>query len=348
MAKKIRKTNKELLIEAHKINYKLRSTFFYRKLHEYKTLEFPTTITQLIPHSKHYSWESFNDWGISEAAFQMITKSDLNIIQVFAHPKLLREHPHLIGYYRNVSVISQKATKYLSNTDTKRFEEYNKTDVTETQALALSTLFNEHISLIMETAFGQFEEREIHGLLFASTGAQIDGSWRNSIGEEAEKVVQIMLTQELIKQKYLQAFIMRINGEIETPSNENIEKIIKNIREIKGLMLTNQKSILFSSEPDITIIDKTGKSELVIEVKGGTDPAGALERYGASKKSFEHSFRENKNVKTCLLASCITTEVEQRIKGDKTVSKYFNLTEILTDEKFKEGFLNYLIQIIKR
>src|SRR6266487_3162712 len=148
MAKKIRKTNKELLIEAHKINYKLRSTFFYRKLHEYKTLEFSTTIMQLIPHSKHYSWESFNDWGISEVAFNMISKSDLNLIQVFAHPKLLREHPHLIGYYRNVAVLSQKAARYLSNADTKRFEEYNNPDITETQALSLSILFNEHISLI--------------------------------------------------------------------------------------------------------------------------------------------------------------------------------------------------------
>ena len=27
----------------------------------------------------------------------------------------------------------------------------------------------------------------------------------------------------------------------------------------------------------------------VIEVKGGTDSAGALERYGAAKKSFEHA-----------------------------------------------------------
>lgn len=345
--KKIRKTNKQLLIEAHKINYRLRSTFFYRKLHEYKTLEFPSTINQLIPHSKNYSWENSSSWGISEIGFKMISQSELNMIQVFAHPKLLREHPHLIGYYRNVSVLSQKAAKYLSKTDTKRFEEYKKSDLTETQALSLSFLFNEHISLIIETAFGEFEEKEIHGLLFASTGAQIDGSWRNSIGEEAEKIVQIILTQEVIRQKLLQAFIMRINGEIEIPTNDNIEKIIKNIKEIKGLMLTNQKSILFSSEPDLTIIDKTGKTELVIEVKGGTDPAGALERYGASKKSFEHSLKENKKVKTCLLASCITAEVESRIKNDKTVSRYFNLTEVLTDERYKTIFLGYLSEAIK-
>ncbi len=105
MAKKVRKTNKELLIEAHKINYRLRSTFFYRKLHEYKTLEFPTTITQLLPHSQHYSWESSFEWGISDVAFKMISKSDLNLVQVVIHLKLLRVHRHLIGINRNLSII---------------------------------------------------------------------------------------------------------------------------------------------------------------------------------------------------------------------------------------------------
>ena len=347
MAKKIRKSNKELLIEAHKINYRLRSTFFYRKLHEYKTLEFPTTITQLISHSKHYNWVDFKDWGISESAFEIITKSDLDLIQVFTHPKLIREHPHLLGYYRNVAVLSQKATKYMCNIDTKRYEENSNADISETHALCFSLLFNEHISLIVDSAFGEFKENEIHGLLFASTGAQIDGSWRNSIGEEAEKVVQTMLSQEVIKRNLLQAFIMRVNGNIETPDKATIENVIKNIKEVKGLMLTNQKSILFSSEPDLTIVDKSGKSEMVIEVKGGTDPAGALERYGAAKKSFEHSLKENKKVKTCLIASCITSEVELRVKADKTISKYFNLTNVLTEEVYKTKLLNFILEIVE-
>lgn len=344
----MKKNNKELLIEAHKINYRLRSTFFYRKLQEYKTLDFPITIKQLTPLDKHYNWDKFKEWGISESSFDILNKSDLDLIQVFAHPKLIREHPHLIGYYRNVAVISQKATKYMCNIDPKRFEEVRKTDITETQASCLSLLFNEHISLIVDSAFGNFQENEIHGLLFASTGAQIDGSWRNSIGEEAERIVQTMLSQEIIKRNLLEAFIMRVNGNIETPDEATIENIIKNIKEVKGLMLTNQKSILFSSEPDLTIVDKSGKSQMVIEVKGGTDPAGALERYGAAKKSFEHSLKENNRVKTCLIASCITNEVEERIKTDKTISKYFNLTNLLTDDLYKTKFLNYILQMIEK
>lgn len=346
MAKKITKTNRELLVEAHKINYRLRSTFFYRKLHEYKTLDYPKTITNLIPHSKHYSWEDYLNWGVSESAYVIIKNSNLDLIEVFSHPKLLREHPRLIGYYRNVSVLSQKATTYITGINTLRFEEKGKTNLKESQALSLAMLFNQHISLIIDSTLGELHQDEIKGLLFASTGAQIDGSWRNSIGEEAEKVVQTLLSQEVIKGKLLVAFIMRSNGDIVTPDKETTERIIKNIRDIKGLMLTNKKSILFSSEPDITVIDKTGKSQMVIEVKGGTDPAGALERYGAAKKSFEHSLAENRTVKTCLVASCITPEVEKRVKLDSTITRYFNLTSVLTDDKIKSSLIEFIMKVV--
>ncbi|OKH54088.1 hypothetical protein NIES2101_08445 [Calothrix sp. HK-06] len=43
-------------------------------------------------------------------------------------------------------------------------------------------------------------------------------------------------------------------------------------------MLANRTSILFSSEPDISLINNQGVTVGVVEVKGGTDPAGALEQ----------------------------------------------------------------------
>jgi len=79
-------------------------------------------------------------------------------------------------------------------------------------------------------------------------------------------------------------------------------------------------------------------------VKGGTDPAGALERYGAAKKSFEEALRHNPNVITIFLASCITSEVEDRVKKDKTIKHYYNLTSILTREKERESFLKYVFK----
>lgn len=348
MAKKELTETQRLLNEANKISYRLRSTFFYRKLHEYQTLTFPAIINQLIPHAGGYNWDERSNSGISEDAFSKVTASDLLPIQVFTHPRILREQPRLTAYYRNVAALSRKATGYLAGTAPDRYEDKEGVDMKEETAFSFAKLFNEHVSLIVESAYTNFSADELNGMLLASTGAQIDGSWRNSIGEEAEKVVQTMLVQEVIRLEMLQAFILREGGIIESPTEERTEYIIKNIRVIKGVMLTNQKSILFSSEPDLTFLSRNGQSELVIEVKGGNDKAGALERFGAAKKSFGHERTVNPTVLTCLVASCITSEVEARITKDKDFSQYFNLTQLVIDDVRKEQFLDYLTGILTK
>jgi hypothetical protein len=60
----------------------------------------------------------------------------------------------------------------------------------------------------------------------------------------------------------------------------------------------------------------------VIEIKGGTDPAGALERLGAIKKSFDYARKENKKVETILVVSCITEEMNKRLKKEKTMTTF--------------------------
>jgi hypothetical protein len=46
-----------LLLEANRLNYQLRSAFFYRKLKEYNTLAFPLMITRLFAVEHLYSWD---------------------------------------------------------------------------------------------------------------------------------------------------------------------------------------------------------------------------------------------------------------------------------------------------
>lgn len=330
------------LIETHKIRYRLRSTFFYNKLNEYHTYEFPQIITELIPVSNNYDWTGYDKWGVSEEAFQAIKESKLSPIKVFSHPRLLREHPILTGYYRNVSVLSQKAVSYLVNIHPLRFENDNEIDMGEVNALVLSRLFNEHVSLIIENVLGNISEEDINGLLFASTGAQIDGSWRNAIGEESERIVRKMLIKKAIEMSVLTAFNKK-SGEVEQ-LGEAISDHIERIKEYKGFTLNNKKSVLFSSEPDISLIDTDGSTIAAIEIKGGADPAGALERYGAAKKSFENSLNDNEDVETVLVASCLTPEVESRLGKDNEIKTYFNLTSLLVHKEEKERFLNYIFK----
>ena len=94
-------------------------------------------------------------------------------------------------------------------------------------------------------------------------------------------------------------------------------------------MLSSQTSVLFSSDPDISLINASGVTVRALEVKGGIDCC-ALERYGAAKKSFEQALSINADAQTILVASCITHEVHDLIERDSTISVYYNLTEILS------------------
>jgi hypothetical protein len=121
---------------------------------------------------------------------------------------------------------------------------------------------------------------------------------------------------------------------------------IGHMEKYRGIIQNNKTSLLFSSEPDITLVGTNGVPLGVIEVKGGTDPAGALERYGAAKKSFENTLKEAPDAKTILVASCITDETRKRIREDKTITDFFNLTELIKDKDKYEEFVYLVFSIL--
>lgn len=338
-----------LLLEANRLNYRLRSAFFYRKLKEYDTLSFPLIIVGLLPVEHLYSWDERDNWSIGPDAFAYIdAHPDLHALQTFCHPKLLREYPSLLAYYRNIASLSQKAVRYLTGIDVKAFEKKeNQKLLDETQTLALARLFNTHISLIIDTSIQSLTKDELHGLLLISTGAQIDGSWRNRIGDEAETIVKRLLVNGAKERGLLAAFIPGTGTRADIYNPTSLEGQASSLENYRGILLKNQTSLLFSSEPDISLIDKDGMTIGVIEVKGGTDPAGALERYGAAKKSFEESLRHSAEVKTILIASCITSEVQSRIQQDSTISRYFNLTEMLSNIERLSEFIQFVFDILE-
>lgn len=323
-----------LLAEATRINYRLRSTFFYRKLKEYDTLSLPSLVAELLPVEHLYSWDERKLWGIGEDAYIYVSSHPhLHLFQVFCHPKLLREHPRLVAYYRNIAALSQKSIGYLIGVGVQRLETDTRNQVTlqENQAFALAKLFNEHVTLIVDASIQSLSKEELHGLLLTSTGAQIDGSWRNAIGEEAEKVIQRLIINEAKERNLLAALILREGTGTEPYDPSKLEEQLGNIHKYRGVLLTNRTSILFSSEPDISLLNEDGQTTCALEVKGGADPAGALERYGAAKKSFEEFKRLSPEATTILVASCITSEVHARIQHDPVITSYYNLTALLSE-----------------
>jgi hypothetical protein len=336
-----RKENKDLILEANRINYSLRSTFFYRKLRDLGYLRVISDIEAIVKHSHNYSWEDKKYWNITYNAWETIKKEKIDFIRVFAHPKILVEHPGLIRYYRNVAAIPLKGVQYLVF-DVSGYENGKKDKIDYPNALTLAKLFNTHIASIIEST-RRINYEDIKSLMFSSAGATIDGSWRNKIGEEAETMVKSYIIRLCIDGKLIDAMIDRQNHPGEFDQGEDY---IADIYLYKGVKLTNKKTILFSNEPDIKFIDKTGKPIAAVEIKGGTDPAGALERLGAIKKSFEQARRENPDVKTILMVSCITPEMENRLKNDSIIDDIFNLTSIINDMAYREEFLAKIKEIL--
>ncbi len=182
----------------------------------------------------------------------------LKVIQVFCHPKVLRDHPALLAYYRNIAALSQKSVDYLTGISVTKYEAHpdSRQSLSDLQILTLARLFNEHISLIIDSSIQRFTEQELQGILLISTGAQIDGAWRNAIGEEAEKVVQSLLVKEAVERKLLHSVLPRTGPSVELYNAEKLEELLGNIRMYRGIILSNQTSLLFSSEPDISLIGR--------------------------------------------------------------------------------------------
>jgi hypothetical protein len=253
----------------------------------------------------------------------------------------LVEHPSLIRYYRNVAAISLKGVQYLAF-DVTKYDKGNNNSLNYKAALTLAKLFNSHVSTIIESTIS-IDFEKIKSLMFTSVGCTIDGSWRNKIGEEAETMIKSYIMRLCTNKQLVESMIDKNNRPEEFEQDIDY---ISSITRYKGIKLKNKKAILFSNEPDIKFIDKSAKPVAVIEVKGGTDPAGALERLGAIKKSFEQARNENPDVLTILAVSCITDEMETRLNKDKLIDSIFNLTAIIYDMDKRDEFLKNIKEII--
>ncbi len=335
-----------LLLEAQRVDYGLRSTFFYRKLNELGFMDFGSHIDELAQVAGSYRWEMRAEWSISETAWEQIRGADIEPVRAFAHPLVLIQNPRRIAYYRNVAAISQKGAKTLGVRNLERFESGSNTNLPEGLSAVACRLFNTHISSIIDSTIN-FSRRDIDALLMASAGAQIDGAWRNAIGKEAESLIKRLLISEFRKRDRISAFQAR-NGKDVPVSEIQEADVISNLEKYRGFTLVNGTAVIFSSEPDISLRLASGKLDAAVEVKGGKDTAGAIERFGAAQKSFIEAQNENPFVHTILDASCITPEVANRIEEARKLNRLFhevvNLSELLASEDARSEFAVSLLQ----
>ena len=261
---------------------------------------------------------------ISEQAWECVITSDIEPKQVFAHPELLRRHPRTSQYYRGIALLPQKRVADIAVPVTTWEGGSRKVPVTIAQSISVAQLYNAVISSIIEGATNWTLENGYRNII-ANMGIGLDGTFRNIIGRDADNLVKTRIRKWLIGQQLT-----------VDPSGEATE-----------FQLPDGYSMRFGSEPDILFQqrrDGARREVATIEIKGGKDPAGALERLGAMQKSFEATPPDCVNF---LVAGVITSEMQSRLDVMGNV-KVFLLDDLAHDGAAWFDFLNELFHYIVR
>ena len=253
---------------------------------------------------------------ISEQAWGYIKTSGIDPKFVFAHPELLRAFPKVSQYYRGIALLPQKRVKDIAVDVSSWEKSARKTPIGEPQSQKVARLYNAVISSIIEGTTNWTLENGYRNII-ATMGIGLDGTFRNIIGQDADELIKTRIANWL----------------------EGQELIINRSTNSKEFKLPLGYSMRYGSEPDILFRHSENDIErtvATIEIKGGKDQAGALERLGAMQKSFEATPPNCVNI---LIAGVITPEMDARLKG-MGVEKVFRLDDLAHDGDGWVEFLN--------
>ena len=261
------------------------------------------------------TFDPLEQLAISQQAWNHVAESGFDPKLVFAHPVLLSQYPRTSEYYRGIALLSRKRVSEIA-VSVDSWESGARSAVNEGQSLRVSRLYNAVISSIIEGAVDWTLENGYRNVI-ANMGIGLDGTVRNLIGRDAEQLVKGRITAWL----------------------ERRQLILQRNVEATQFVLPGGYTMRYGSEPDIQFqLTANYETALVatIEIKGGKDAAGALERLGAVQKSFEET---PPNCANFLIAGIITPEMAQRLDTMGVARRYL-LDDLIRDGEPWIGFLN--------
>lgn len=281
-----------------------------------------------IKKSKLYlDWDTRGNLMIDDEVWTYVVK-DLHYDpkHVFCHPDLLIENPTTSFYYRGLCGLSIKAAKDYFGAIENLESGSGRTKLGVGKALTMAQTYNTFLcSIIKNTTKWTLENGK--RTIIATLGITLDGVMRNKVGAIAEDRIRLLLVEWL-----------NGKGLILSP---RIGKSLDANKLTNRYSLKDGIGMRFGSDPDVSF-EKEGKLLAILEIKGGIDPAGALERYGAARKSFEHAMLVSPKCKTFYLGGVFTPELQKRMNSDRLVENSFSIIEILQQSTYRENFLKEL------
>ncbi len=245
--------------------------------------------------------------AIAQEAWEYVIDAGIDPKLVFAHQNMLQAHPETSLHYRGIATLSLKRVHAMA-TQVKSWEDgtYRQAP-TPQRCERVARVYNAVTSVIITGADGWTLENGYRNVL-ATIGIMEDGALRNIIGQEGEAAVKERLTDWLAANEEIAT---QVDGLITVLGPE------RNLRMVYG------------SEPDICFErlnpDGEWQIESTVEIKSGTDPAGALERLGAIQKSFAETPARSRNF---AVLGVVTPEMRRRL-NDMNVARDFSLYRVL-------------------
>ena len=314
MASLFRKKEKE----AWKLDQLLKSRVFHRKLHEWGLLSVAEEIESVKGEELEWNKDALK---ISEKAWNKVIHSGIKPVRVFAHPIVLLGNPRRLTYYRMLAMVSQKSMGNVG-LSVNRYELGQK-------RLSLSNAedFVGHLNVIISDLIGLdkvVNPRELDMWRAMAAGSQAQGSWLNEKGKEAANIIN-----EIVESRIQE----RDSGTLVSQEGDS-----------KRYDLKDNRQLVIASEPDIGIYDTSGVILIAVEIKGGIDTAGVLERLGASLKSLSRAKRENEKSVTILILPTVamTTAFLNEATASGFVDHYFPHDEIVEEQNQREKFFKLL------
>ena len=250
-------------------------------------------LRDLVESLRAPAFTPLEDLMISERAWNHVSDSGIAPQMVFAHPDILRRVPRASLYYRGIALLPLKRVANIAAPVSAWEDGTRKSPISASQAQSVARMYNAAISSIIEGASNWTLENGYRNII-ANMGIGLDGTFRNIIGRDAEELIKTRIANWL-----------RGSGLVREENENGTEFLLRN-----GYLMR------FGAEPDILFQRRMRggrtRDAATIEIKGGKDPAGALERLGAMQKSFDATPPDCVNM---LIAGVITPEMRNRLEN---------------------------------
>ena len=261
------------------------------------------------------------DLAIAEEAWEHIVQTRVAPKLVFAHPDLLRAHPETSLHYRGIATLSLKRVQAMAASVSRWEDGSLRRAPTLDRCTSVARTYNAVISVVVTGTDGWALENGYRNVL-ATIGITEDGSLRNLVGQQGEAAVK----EGIIKW-------LENAGAAARPRFSGTTTTLGENRRLR---------MVFGSEPDIKFesLNSDGQWEIVstVEIKSGTDPAGALERLGAIQKSFDQTPARSRNF---AVLGIVTPSMRSRL-NELNVTRDFLLYDLINDTEAWDDFISEL------